>query len=220
MTKSDKIIHCTICGFKRFGRMFDIHFKEYFESLQNLKKACNLCGKKYRGNYELNLHVKRNHENVLLHCNQCSKKFKSENGLRYHMNKLQSVSTEFHVVSDACEKGFMNVQQLQDHQRITHSAKRLKCDMFNDEFLYYSSFCRHTRRENCNKKLLPQESMILCKDYLKCRKKFKTSRTAKAHHNTFHETKEYDCERCGKVFKYRSSKYYHKKRCSVEILGN
>ena len=29
------------------------------------------------------------------------------------------------------------------------------------------------------------------------------SRAAKAHYNTFHETKEYDCERCGKVFKYR-----------------
>ena len=56
-------------------------------------------------------------------------------------------------------------------------------------FLYYSSIRRHTQRGNCNKKSLPQENMILCKDYLKCRKKFKTSRAAKAHYNTFHETK-------------------------------
>ena len=132
------------------------------------------------------------------------------------MNKLHSVSTEFHVVCDVCEKSFMNVQQLQDHHMITDSAKPLKCDICNGEFLYYSSFCRHTRRENCNKKSLPQENMILCKDCLKCRKKFKTSRAAKAHYNTFHETKEYDCERCGKIFKYRSSKYYHKKQCSAE----
>ena len=63
-----------------------------------------LLEKIQRGNYELNLHVKENHENVLLHCNQWSKKFKSENGLRYYMNKLHSVSTEFHVVCDVCEK--------------------------------------------------------------------------------------------------------------------
>ena len=116
------------------------------------------------------------------------------------MNKLHSVSTEFHVVCDVCEKGFMNMQQLQDHQRITHGAKRLKCDICNEEFLYYSSIRRHTQRGNCNKKSLPQEKMILCKDYLKCRKRFKTSRAAKAHYNTFHETKEYDCERCCKIF--------------------
>ena len=124
----------------------------------------------YRGNYELNLNLKRNHENVLLRCNQCSKKFKSENGFRYHMNKLHSVSTEFHVVCDVYEKGFMNVQKLQNHQRIIHGAKRLKCDIRNDKFLYYSSFCRHTRSENYNKKLLPPENMILRKDCLKCRK--------------------------------------------------
>ena len=203
MTKSEKIIHCTICESKGYRRMFDDHVKDHAESLQNLKEPCNVCGKKYRGNYELNLHVKRYHENVLLRCNQCNKKFESENGLRYHMNKLHSVSAEFHVVCDVCEKGFMNVQQLQDHQRITRSAKRLKCDICNDEFLCYSSFCRHTWGENCNKKLLPQENMILCKDYLKWRKKFKPSGAAKAHYNTFYETKEYDCERCGKIFKYR-----------------
>ena len=60
------------------------------------------------------------------------------------MNKLHSASTEFHVVCDVCEKGFVNVQQLQDH----HGAKRLKCYICHDEFLYYSSFCRHTRGEN------------------------------------------------------------------------
>ena len=111
-----------------------------------------MCWKKCRGNYELNLHVKRNHENVLLQCNGCRKKFKSENGLRYHMNKLHIVSRVVsNVVCDVCEKGFMNVQQLQDHQKITQGAKRLKCDMCNDEFLYYSSFCRHTRTETATK---------------------------------------------------------------------
>ena len=70
------------------------------------------------------------------------------------------------------------------------------------------------------KKLLPQENIILCKDYLKCKKKFKTSQTAKGYFNTFHETKEYDSERCGKIFKYRSSRYYHKIRCSAKIFGN
>ena len=38
------------------------------------------------------------------------------------MNKLHSASTEFHVVCDVCEKGFVNVQQLQDH----HGAKKTK----------------------------------------------------------------------------------------------
>ena len=44
--------------------------------------------------------------------------------------------------------------------------------------------------------------MIPCKDYLKWRKKFKTSGAAKAHYNTFHETKEYVCERCGKILRF------------------
>ena len=105
------------------------------------------------------------------------------------MNKLYSVSVEFHVECYVCKKDFINVRQLQDHQGITNGAKRLKCGISNDGFLHYSSYCRYTRRENCNKKLLPQENMILCKGYLECRKKFKASQTPKGHFNKFHETK-------------------------------
>ena len=92
---------------------------------------------------------------------------------------------------------------MQDHQRI----RRLKCDIYNDQFLYCSSFADILGEKPAIKKLLPQENMILCKDYLKGRKKFKTLRAAKAHYITFHATNEYDCERFGKIFKYRSSKY-------------
>ena len=89
---------------------------------------------------------------------------------------------------------------LLDHQRITQSVKRLKYDIRNNDLLYYYSFYRHTRRENCNKKSLTQEKMILCKDFLKCKKKFETSGAAKANYNTFYETKECDCQRCRKIF--------------------
>ena len=184
------------------------HVQEHF---RKSRKVCEICGKDFRGNYELKKHKNYKHVGASIRCpyKNCNKKYKSENGLKHHLcAKHKEKSTKKPLVCKNCSKSFFDKQTCDNHMELYHEKPRLTCRRCGAEFAYVSSHYHHEKVCLTKQDQHGEGAIFLWKD-VSCGKKFRTIKGCREHFLSHHSNRNYMCESCGKSFKYRLSGTYH-----------
>ena len=117
-------------------------------TFSKITKVCKICGKDFRGSYELKKHKNYKHVSTSIRCpyKNCNKKCKSENGLKNHLcTKHKEKNSRKRLVCKNCSKSFFDKQTFYNHMWLYHEKPRLTCRRCGDEFAYASSHYRHEK---------------------------------------------------------------------------
>ncbi|KAF7286016.1 hypothetical protein GWI33_008319 [Rhynchophorus ferrugineus] len=114
---------CGVC--KKKFRHLKKHLREFHEG-NGKNYICDLCGKEFRGQSGLKVHLMIHRGDKPHQCSLCQKKFYSRQYLTIH---LRTHSGEKPFKCEVCGKGFAQTPPLKVHMR-THSGERpYKCDL-------------------------------------------------------------------------------------------
>ena len=136
-------------------------------------------------------------------CDQCGAAFKTKVGLELHVrNKHLKV---FRFKCTLCPAAFNMLSAFQGHLASHHKKLRVKCSECGAEFRYKQSLMDHKMRAHAHN--VTEKKMYSCFD---CQQDFSCSNTLQEHMRGKHSAKRYECPKCDKIFKWRSSLAYHK----------
>ena len=108
---------------------------------------------------------------------------------------------EFSFTCNRCDKTFRHKNSLVLHERVHTGGKPYKCNTCNNTFSQSTHLLTHKRSVHS---ALTEECKV-------CRKKFQSSEYARKHEVSMHSnTKDFQCEKCMKMFKLSSHLKAHK----------
>ena len=177
---------------------------------------CDICNytTKYKSNFKR--HLKRHSTCVQLNtvtsprhvCEWCGLYFKTKYGMKLHVLSIHQ--KKFRFTCNFCDKGYNGLWSFRGH--LSTHTKILKeiCDICGSKFQYRKSLLNHKRRSHGD------DSMRLqCK---KCEMSFACMDSLTQHVKGVHEGQEFKCNLCGKVYRWRSSLSYHKKKFCFKLV--
>uniref|UniRef100_A0AAQ4PJT2 C2H2-type domain-containing protein n=1 Tax=Gasterosteus aculeatus aculeatus TaxID=481459 RepID=A0AAQ4PJT2_GASAC len=159
---------------------------------------CDLCGKTFFYNCQLQKHQQ------LVHDNKDQHKVGSLSGRPRPTRAKQHSGDRPHVCS-ICQKGFLLMSQLKQHELLHSGVKPHKCEECSKEFRTPQNYHRHLLIHTGEK---PYECVV-------CNRKFRQSNQLKSHMQIHTGVKLYTCEHCGQGFS--DSRQLKKHQCDEHI---
>lgn len=164
---------------------------------QGWSRRCDVCGKRFRSNSDVALHVETNAQKKPNRCQECQKKLpdclQGRHQSTFHAEKPYEC--------EECGKVFRLCSQLHQHQRIHTGEKPYECKECGKAFYVNSALINHQRIHS-------GEKPYKCGE---CRKAFSQISTL-IHHQRIHTgEKPYECDECGKAFRGSSNLTKHQK---------
>jgi hypothetical protein len=167
--------------------------------------ACDQCGKRYAGESNLRVHVRRAHSGEKpFTCDECAKKFVTSGDLREHQ-RVHSGEKPFKC--EECGRGFTQGGALRIHVRSHSGSKPNACEHCGASFTTTGALCIHKRHIHSG------EKPFLCDE---CGKSFASSGELRTHKNVHSGVKPYLCEQCGERFAKSGTLRCHERTHSGE----
>ncbi|KAM4600571.1 uncharacterized protein ACJ7VT_020501 isoform 2-T2 [Polymixia lowei] len=179
---------------------------------------CKECGKRFNRRETLNLHRHFHaHEDELtpLTCKECGLTFQHRSSLikhrSQHKEKEEPVITpkkEAHTREESsfkcalCEKYFLTVDKLRDHNCNNIQEKPYHCPLCRQEFQFKVSVTKHMQSHSV-------DSIFTCQE---CNQIFSDSVALRTHQRCHAALKPYECPECGMVFKHYSVMEDHRRK--------
>ncbi|CAG0917656.1 unnamed protein product [Notodromas monacha] len=178
------------CEKKTFRRIA----RHIVELEYNPKRYCDECGIFFKDSDQVERHINITHLKRSPHvCEECGKTFISKHLMKRHMQHHKPRLDKLCPICGKCVKGFLS-----HHVRAFHNReKRLKCELCDERFLYYSSKRKHFDRVHA---VRDEKYPNTCKE---CGKTFACLGNLKSHLFTAHAIRgvtTYPCEICGKEY--------------------
>ena len=198
----EKLYRCIHPGcVKRFTQHYNMqgHFEEVHK-VGEPKHICDICSYAFKKKCALKKHVDVVHSNIKPHmCKFCGHRFANSSSLQLHE---RTHTQEKPFKCDLCDKGFISKRYLQYHMLDHKGIKPYMCEI-----------CAYATKDANNLKLHMKthstEEPFQCDQ---CGKRFKVKKNMKLHKRVVHnEEKTHKCRICGKLFRYRATKYQHEK---------
>ena len=191
---------CSFCE-KGFIRLCDLnnHKQGHKGSLRKLNMSfkCKICSRQFVSINKLQDHQERHKEKPFV-CQSCEFRTHSNSLLQSHA-KIHT--QEFSFTCNRCDKTFRHKNSLVLHERVHTGGKPYKCNTCNNTFSQSTHFLTHKRSVHS---ALTEECKV-------CKKKFQSSEYARKHEVSMHSnTKDFQCEKCMKMFKLSSHLKAHK----------
>ena len=191
---------CWYCDFKgNENEPLELHMNEnHVDHLSQFNKfTCDLCGKAFKTNENLNLHIDNVHspaEGIL--CINCGKTFKNEMSLKEHVKRVHSGGATHNWKCEICDETIKSKEHLLDHQDKVHGHLKQNCEICNEVFLSIKSLSVHIAQKHCPK---DPEKGYVC---LYCNLVTKKSASKLGYHimNKHFNQPLYQCNQCGKGF--------------------
>ena len=120
------------------------------------KFACSHCDRRFLKEGQRTAHGNRVHRLYERNCDECGQIFGHLDDLTRHIEKKHSESQKFNC--DKCEKNFVSVEKLVNHQTYFHKPKLVECDFCEKSYTNKRCLRRHVSlreqsRFNPNSKL-------------------------------------------------------------------
>ena len=139
---------CEICGKEMRAESYGVHMKRH---RQQLDHQCQLCGRKFLTNSQLNSHL-NTHADVgsrtLYKCMICGKEFLRKQGLQQHLMRHDGITdtkVDPRKRCTYCGKQLSTVSALKDHVRIHTGEKPHKCSICGKGFAKKCNVKDHER---------------------------------------------------------------------------
>ena len=197
-------VKCCCCFFCSSSRAFFCTV-----SGKQIRFECNDCDKSYSTKTKLRFHQANIHGageypgECPTICSICNKKLSSKSAKDEHEATVHMGMKRFQC--DLCEKRFTRATFLYGHKRSHHSSLKLKCDKCQMTFSFIQSLREH--QGQCGKSE-GERTKHKCPQCDAC---FTTRRGAKLHETSSHGTAMHVCDKCGKLYRYKTSLRKHKK---------
>ena len=203
-TAMKMFVKCCCCFFCSSSRAFFCTV-----SGKQIRFECNDCDKSYSTKTKLRFHQANIHGageypgECPTICSICNKKLSSKSAKDEHEATVHMGMKRFQC--DLCEKRFTRATFLYGHKRSHHSSLKLKCDKCQMTFSFIQSLREH--QGQCGKSE-GERTKHKCPQCDAC---FTTRRGAKLHETSSHGTAMHVCDKCGKLYRYKTSLRKHKK---------
>jgi len=215
--KPERNLKCHICE-KTFGvqRYLIIHM----ESHKAKKFVCEICGKDYTRNFDMQTHMRSIHTGERPYkCTKCDASFARKNTLDMH----QAVHTRIRYPCTECTKSFTRKSDVQTHMKFSHLDRKgeLACDECDRFFDSKQHLLQHKKKHLKNEaypcsecgKAFPSRKAVIEHQRLTGEKPFKCAQCNRAylkryllkvHMRSHTGEKPYECKKCRKTFRYHS----------------
>ena len=211
MEESKTSFKCEACGIyftdleKLVNHVTTVHANDLIQATSENKNSiseCNICGKRFDTNKELEIHAANKHDNKTMNFISAKEHLKRVHTANDANNQKR---TECYV----CGKTF-NSKSLRRHYENVHlKLKNQQCNLCDERFSQLANLKRHRRLVHEGTKI--DESKNIECDI--CLKTFSNPYILRKHKNAKHENvKKYICEQCNKHFSYPSGLSWHKLR--------
>ena len=184
--------------------------KRSFEKKPTLK--CVICSYTSKSKLYFDRHLAK-HKDKLSEsdrfphvCDQCGLKFKSKYGFRTHVDSKHK--QKFRFTCHICGKRYNGLWNFRSHLTSHGDKKQEICDVCDRKFTYRSCLMAHKRK--CHSGIITLFECDLCNKTFSCRKGLTE------HIMGVHEVRGYKCIDCFKVFRWRSSLSYHRRKCCTK----
>ena len=244
--KCDEILRIQkVNGIFTKGKIKDVEYREIHS--ENGKKVfqCNKCEKIFGKIGNVVQHIYLLHKEKKHKCDKCNKMFAFKSNLRKHVQKCDGilrvrkayskeanykmiVSKEGNIFQcKKCEEIFSERMKFHVHFRI-HLEKEFKCDKCSGLFLYKSLLEKHIKicdgifRVRSGKNSRTGKYEIIENDEgkqfqcINCKEMFENRNDLYVHYR-IHMEKKFKCEKCSRMFIYKSFQENHSKMCNVSV---
>ncbi|KAL3989121.1 hypothetical protein ACER0C_013439 [Sarotherodon galilaeus] len=194
--KSKKSLKCDVCG-KAYKYNYEME-RHYRIHTGEKPFSCKTCGKMFVRSGSVVKHMRIHTGEKPYSCKVCGKSFRQTNGLTVHM--ITHTGEKRHHC-EICGKMFARSNGLLRHKKIHTSEKPYYCKTCGKTFPLRNLFLIHTKRHT-------GEKPYHCKT---CGKMFKRNSHLKEHIRIHTGEKPYHCKTCGNAFRYRAHLLRHMK---------
>ena len=106
--------------------------------------SCKHCSQRFTYSYQLKTHLLKSHnEGTWLICNICQKKFSESRNLKVHLLRHEGVKP---YVCSQCQKRFCTVCELKSHQLVHSNYKQFCCGLCGKDFKHKYYVVQHFKK--------------------------------------------------------------------------
>nr|CAI5857397.1 unnamed protein product [Callosobruchus analis] len=173
---------------------------------------CSECGKEFRSEYSLQLHIFLSHVANEFKCTLCDRAFRFYETLCLHMESVHGHSDVFFC--QPCHRTFTCLRQLETHHIVDHDGFRYVCRQCNKQLKSRNQFKNH---QNYYYSISSDSSFdfrssktdmgnLSC---VECGKDFKSEHSLQLHTFLSHVANEFKCNLCDRAFRFHKTLCLH-----------
>ncbi|CAG9772963.1 unnamed protein product [Ceutorhynchus assimilis] len=226
----ERPLKCDICS-RTFALPSSFHKHKRIHKEKSY--ACNVCGKKFNQQSNVNNHIATVHSGKKPHnCATCGRNFATNTNLEVHKRIHTGVKP---FVCTFCDKGFISSSQLKKHMMVHtgekpytcwicgqsfrrketrdtharyHTGERpFSCKICEKAYIHKSHLRKHIKTQHVNGQEKKFEYCMICS------KKFHSVTSLKAHIRLHTGQKPFTCNFCNKCYVNRKTLNFHLKHC-------
>ena len=170
---------------------------------------CRICDTVFKSPYVVQVHFYQSHKEKKFKCETCSETFAVKKRLKSHEEKCGA--KDGHNICNKCEKAFRTAKLLRTHTIQMHEEKKFKCELCNKLFPFNSTLNYHKKNSHEGLKTKTEGKMYQCQQ---CEKRFGNINLIRQHTYHVHREKKNKCEKCGRLYPFKSLLNSHLKVCN------